>query len=191
MPPPYFVKSLWADYSIDGQTYQFNHLAERSFNVMDTNGIERSIAISYSDHVFTRDPKPGDDPKLAFPNCSREPYGLFCNQRYPLSLRLPNLVPEVANQRVWNLTRDDSYAQLPIVDVEGNARMYAIIFALHACRQGIPYDLHLRVRSAYICTDKPPATFGDVKFAYLAKLRLEGEHATMVFGKRRKVPKLP
>jgi hypothetical protein len=47
------------------------------------------------------------------------------------------------------------------------------------------------VRSAYICDDEPPDTYGEVKFSNLVKLRVSGKHPRKVTDRGRKRPKMP
>ena len=148
------------------------------------------MLVTFTDHVFTRDEVVGDIVALAFPNCSRTPRGYLCPDRYRMSLHLPGLLAGLAYQRVWNLTGEDPYAQLPILDDRGIRRLYAIVFTLDRLK-GLKTDLRLIVRSAYVCDRKPPDTFGEVRFAHLVRLRLERKHPKREYGDKRKRPKMP
>ena len=148
------------------------------------------MLVTFTDHVFTRDEVAGDLAASAFPNCSRTPRGYLCPDRYRLSSQLPGLISGLASQRVWNLTGEDRYAQVPIVDDQGVRRLYAIVFSLDRLK-GLATDLRLTVRSAHICDRKPPDTFGEVRFSHLVKLRLERKHPKREYGGNRKRPKMP
>ena len=87
MSGPYFQKQSWPAFTYQGQTYDFTHLDEHEVEVNDSGGTVRRIAISFSDHCFTREPETGDDPGLRYLDSTR-PTGYFCLERYQLSLGL-------------------------------------------------------------------------------------------------------
>lgn len=62
---------------------------------------------------------------------------------------------------------------------EDEEALYAIIFTLD------------KVRSAYLCREKAPDTFGEVKFKHLVRLRLENKHPARVYSAARKKPIMP
>ena len=43
-----------------GITYNLSHLDEYHFTVVDSDAQERRVAVTFSDHCFTRAPKPND-----------------------------------------------------------------------------------------------------------------------------------
>ena len=183
-------KPLWSPFESDGQTYVFDHLVEFDFTCRDSDGVERAIQVVFTDHVFTRDPESDDQRADAFPGCSRTPFGMFCPDRHRMSHRLPELIESMAANRVWALTGEDRYAQIPVVDDEGRRLLYAVIFSLDRLK-GDHRHLRMLVRSAHFCDRKPPDTFGEVKFAHLVKLRLGGKHPRKIFDRGRKRPKMP
>jgi hypothetical protein len=187
MPAPYLTNEIWSDFIHGANTHSFTHLQEIYINVADSSGIDRAIIATFSDHVFTRDPEVGDEHAAAFPGCSRNP-GFFCPERYAFSLQLPTVVPLVCGSKVWCLTGADRYAQIPVVTQAGAEHLYAIIFTLDKIK-GLPFDLHMQIRSAYPCTRKVPDTFGEVKFKHLARLRVENKHPKKNHERGRKVPK--
>jgi len=189
MPAPYLTKAIWPDFTIAEVTHSFSHLQEVCFDVTDSSTTNRQVIATFSDHVFTRDAEDGDDQATVFPLCSRNP-GIFCSERYAFSLQLPTVVPLICGSKVWCLTGADRYAQLPVVTQDGVEHLYAIIFTLDRIR-GLPFDLHMQIRSAYPCTRKVPDTFGEVKFKHLARLRVENKHPRKNHERGRKVPKKP
>lgn len=113
----------WPNFTLVSECYTFGHLVDFTFVCFDSSGTERSVLVTFTDHVFTRDEVAGDLAASAFPNCSRTPRGYLCPDRYRMSLQLPGLISGVASQRVWNLTGEDRYAQVPIVDDQGVRRL--------------------------------------------------------------------
>lgn len=184
------VKPKWPPFDVDGANYTFEHLADFSFTCRDSDGSERAVLVSFTDHVFTRDPEIGDLPAKAFPDCSRTPHGYVCPTRYRMSFQLPKLIEQVAAQKVWSLSGADRYAQVPVVDDQGTKLLYAIIFTLDRIT-GREEPLRMLIRSAHLCDRKAPDTFGEVRFAHLVKLRLERKHPNKNFNKGRKQPKMP
>ena len=66
MAGPYFLKSSWPSFVYKGATYDLIHLDEYEFTVMDSDGVERRIVVTFSYHCFTRDPEDSDDLALRF-----------------------------------------------------------------------------------------------------------------------------
>jgi hypothetical protein len=80
MSGPYFQKQSWPAFIYQGQTDEFTHFDEYEVEVVDSQQTARRIAISFSDHCFTREPEPGDDPALLYPHGTRA-NGHFCIKR--------------------------------------------------------------------------------------------------------------
>lgn len=99
MPSPYITKSLWPDYTCGDAEYSFQHLSELTLTLQDSASVERRVIVTFSDHVFTRDPAPGDTERDAFPACSRTPYGVLCPVRYSFSSHLPQVIPDICAAR--------------------------------------------------------------------------------------------
>ena len=189
MPPPFFQQKQWQPFTTGGVTYTFDHLAEFAFNIVDSAGNNRKIAVSYSDHVFTRDGTAGEDASNMFPGCSRE-YGIICPERYSLSLELKSHIEHASKGDVWIVDGDTRYAHMPIITCEGKQHLAAIVFSLERVR-GLPLDIHMRVRSAHLCDWKVPATFGSVKFKHLVRRTVEGKPPPKRYDRDRKQPKKP
>lgn len=187
MPAPYFSKG-WPSYSVGEVTYEFAHLDECYMQASDSLGAERSIAVTYSDHVFTRDPMPSEDEISAFPGSLRNPFGVLCPTRYRMSVTLPAIVAGIPGQRIWNLAKDDRYAHVPILGEDGVEQLYSVVFSLDPVKRHIPYDFRLHIRTAYPCDRKVPDTFGNVRFSHLLMLRENGLHPQRNYAKGRKVP---
>lgn len=180
----------WPPFALGETVYSFDHLVDFAFTCKDSEGTERSVLVTFSDHVFTRKAESDDKPAEAFPECSRTPHGYVCPTRYRMSFQLPALIEKVAGQKVWLLTGDDRYAQIPVVDDEDRKLLYAVIFSLER-NKGREYPLRMYVRSAHLYDRKPPDTFGEVKFAHLLKLRVANKHPPKNHDRGRKRPKMP
>ena len=186
MAGPYFQTVSWPAFTYQGVTYSLTHLDEYEFTVKDTDGVERRIAVTFADHCFTRKPEPGDDPALVYPASDRQP-GHFCIDRYHLSLALAGHLSQAARGKVWTV-RDDTFAVIPIVDYVGKRMLYGILFSLDRVK-GLPVDLHMRIKTAYPCTEKDIQTFGEVRFRHLVALRMKGKNPGRITSQHRRVPK--
>jgi hypothetical protein len=60
MNGPYFQKQSWSSFTYQGDAYDLTHLDEYEVEVADSQGTKRQIAVSFSDHCFTREPEAGD-----------------------------------------------------------------------------------------------------------------------------------
>lgn len=163
-----------------------NHLNEYEFTVKDTDNAERRIAVTFSDHCFTRKPEIGDDLALVYSTSDRHP-GHFCFDRYHHSLRLIEHIAQAAVGKVWTV-QGDSYAVIPTVDHSGKRLLYGIVFSLDRVT-GLPVHLHMRIKTAYPCTEKDIVTFGEVRFRHLVALRMRGKRPGRITDRHRKVPK--
>jgi hypothetical protein len=187
MSGPYFQKRSWTAFVYQGQTYEFTHLDEYEIEVVDSEEKTRRIAITFSDHCFTRQPEGGDDPMLCYPQSSRSP-GYFCTDRYRLSLGLVQHIERATQRIVWNI-RDGNFAIIPIVNHQGVKVPYGIVFSLDRVK-GLPVDLHMRVETAYPCDEKDVVTYGSVRFAHLVTLRMQGRNPKRILDRHRKRPRM-
>lgn len=189
----YFQKALWKPFVYQGATYELAHLNEYQFSVIDTDAMERCIVVSFSDHCFTRDHEANDEPALIYPESSRNP-GVFSLDRYRHSLNIVGHIANAAKGKVWNASRyhgyQDNFAAIPTVDNEGRSVLYAIIFSLERSSKDVPVDLHMRIRSAYPCDQKPIPTFGEVRFSKLVALCMKGKTPVRITEPTRKKPRL-
>lgn len=87
------------------------------------------------------------------------------------------------------MTGDDRYGQIPTVDEEGSLSFYAIVFSLEKAK-GMPFSLHMRVRTAFPCDRDPPDTFGSVKFKHLVELRVKNKRPPKGYDRKRRKPTL-
>lgn len=182
-------------------TYDLTHLDEYEFSVVDTDKVTRCIAVTFTDHCFTRDPEPRDDPFLIYPNCSRAP-GHFCVVplkglppsglisydfffRYHLSLGIRKHIDLAINGQVWN-GAGENFIIISAADQNGKSVTYGVFFSLDRTK-GLPVDLHMRVRTAFP-SDTKIATFGAVRFRNLVALRMKGKRPGKVTGQHRKAP---
>lgn len=189
MAGPYFQKTRWVPFVYQGKTYDLAHLDEYEITVRDTGSVDRRIAVTFDDHCFTRKPDPGDDPALAYPASNRQP-GHFCFDRYGHTFDLRNYIEQMTRGEVWNV-EDENYALVPVVDHAGTSLFYAIVFSLDRRRGFPPIDLHMRVRTAYPCTDGIlTTTFGHVRFRHLVALRVKNDRPRKDYNPRRRMPRM-
>lgn len=187
MSGPYFHKQSWLPFIYQGTSYTLTHLDEYQIEVTDSAKVVRRIAVTFSDHCFTRKPEPGDDPALLYPASSRNP-GHFCVERYQHSLGLAGYIAQAVTHKVWHLGHE-GYAIVPTVDHQGNRTLYGIVFSLDAVT-GLPVHLHMRVKSAHPRDEREIPTFGVIKFAHLVKLRMQGKHPNRIMDKHRPKPRV-
>jgi hypothetical protein len=187
MSGPYFQKAPWPAFVYQDQRYCFDHLEEYIFCVNDAQSISRQIAVTFSDHCFTREWADGDDRQLIYPMSSRQS-GCFCFDRYQYSLDIRRHIQWATNGNVWN-SEGTNVAIIPTVIHQEQKMFYRILFSLDPVT-GLPMDLRMHVRSAHLCDKKAPDTFGHVRFSHLVSLRLQKKHPKKFFEHRRKRPRL-
>ncbi len=185
MSGPYFQPN-WAAFIYQGVPYDLAHLNEYELTVNDTATCDRRIAVTFSDHCFTRNPAPGDDAGLLYPASDRKP-GHFCFERYTQSLSLTAHIAKAVDGKVWTV-REDAFAILPTVDQSGRGVFYTIMFSLDRAT-GLPVHLHMRIKTAYPA-ETPPVTHGDVRFRHLVALRMQRQSPGRITGQHRRVPRL-
>lgn len=188
MPAPYFQKTSWPAFAYQGRHYDLSHLDEHQFEVTDSAGVTRRIAVTYSDHCFTRSPKPNDDPTIAYQYSDRRP-GHFCFVRYQLSLGLRDHLVALASGKVWTV-EGDNFAAFPVVTLREQAALYGIMFSLDRV-SGLPVHLHMRIKSAYLVDQKVPVTYGSIRFVRLVALRMQNRRPGRILDRNRRVPRLP
>jgi hypothetical protein len=186
MAGPYFQKKSWPSFAYQGTTHDLRHLDEYEFTIVDTEHLERRIAVTFADHRFTRAPLRGDNPALTYPYSDRRP-GYFCFDRYPLTFCLQEHINDASGGKVWNV-EGQQFAAVNEVDRSGNRVTYGIIFSLDRV-SGLPVHLHMRVKTAYPITQRL-LTFGSVRFPHLVALRMKGKRPNKITSARRKVPRI-
>jgi hypothetical protein len=186
MSGPYFQKESWPSFTHQGQSYDFTHLDEYQFEVTDSAGNARRIAVTFGDHCFTREPIDGDDPGLLYPQSTRRP-GYFCVERYQLSLNLVQHIARAATGKVW-VVRDATFAAIPTVNHRGDRVLYGVVFSLDPVK-GFPVHLHMRVETAYPCDESEIITYGNIRFAQLVKLRMQRKSPNRNFARHRPKPR--
>lgn len=188
MSGPYVQKRPWHEFIYQGTTYSLRHLDEYTFSVADTTGATRQIAVVFSDHCFTRTPRPDDDPALRYPQSDRNP-GSFCTERYAHSLNLLDHIAYATRGKVWTM-QDENFAIIPTVEHNGQPAYYGIIFSLDRVK-GLPIDLVMRVKTAFPYTNDRPITYGHSRFVHLVALRMAGKKGPgRITGQHRKWPAL-
>jgi hypothetical protein len=187
MSGPYFQKESWPAFVYQGQDYDLTHLDEYEIKAADSTGVSRRIAISFSDHCFTREPNSGDDPALRY-HASTRPVGYFCLERYQLSLSLGQHLAQALQGKVW-ITEGENFAAIPTIDQQGNKIFYGVVFSLDRVKK-LPVDLDMRVRTAYPCNNKEIMTYGNVRFSHLISLRMQGKRPNRNVQRHRPRPRL-
>ena len=188
MKGPYIQKKSWPAFAYQEQQYSLAHLDEYRFSMEDSRLKERRIVVTFGDHCFTRNCTLEDDPALTYPGSSRA-RGCFCVDRYRYSLGLRAHIERALNGKVWNAAGRDNYSIVPTVTRGGVKVLYSIVFSLEVVT-GLPVDLHMRVRTAYLCDQKSPTTFGEVRFQHLVALRMQKKHPKRISDRNRRKPKL-
>jgi hypothetical protein len=182
-----YFQDTWPPFVYRGVTYGFDHLDEYQVEVTDSKQKTRRIAVTFSDHCFTREPLSSDDPALAYRYSSRR-VGHFCTERYSHSLNLGGHIGYAIQRRVWHVL-DGGYAIVPVVTQQGVRMLYGIVFSLDRVK-GLPVDLHMRVKTAHPRDEREIVTFGEVRFAHLVTLRMEGKSPPRITAAHRKRPRL-
>lgn len=186
MGGPYFHKQSWGSFAVQGNSYDLTHLDEYEVEVADSQGILRKISIGFHDHCFTREPVAGDDADLRFPRSTR-PIGHFCVDRYQLSLGIRQHLAYAMQGKVW-IIEGENFAVIPTVDHKGNRILYGIIFSLDRVKK-LPVDLDMRIRTAYPCDATEIVTYGNVRFAHLVSLRMQGKRPNRNLTRHRPRPR--
>lgn len=168
-----FPNPRWPAFSFERRDYDLGHLDEFTFGVRDSRGVERQIAVTFSDHCFTRKATVGDDPALYYPQRDRSP-GCFCFDRYHHSFDLKMHITWAAGGKVWTV-QGDSFAIIPTLRHDGQPVLYGIVFSLQRVK-GLPIDLWMRVKTAFPYTESLPETYGSTRFAHLVSLIMSGKN---------------
>jgi len=180
---PYFQKTTWPEFVYQNEKYSFSHLREYELSVEDSSGVVRIIAVTFSDHCFTRGREPGDDLDLTYKGSDGRS---FCFERYKLTFDLVKHIENAVASLVWNVD-GDNFAVVPAVTQSGQRILYGIVFSLDPVK-GLPVKLHMRVKSAYPVDKKPLITYGFIRFRYLITVRMQNRRPTRNLSKHRKRP---
>ena len=175
---------------LDGELFEFEHLNDYHLVAQDSEGLERHIAVVFSDHCFTD--KEAEDPespqRFVYPQSSRKP-GYFCQRRYMHSLSIVQHIENAKEKSIWNAS-GQNLAIIPIVQDNGAPAHYAVLFSLRKWKGTPPYHLRMDIVSAYICDDLLQiATFGHIGFKKLVSLAMKNEQPKKNHSRRRKRPK--
>ena len=187
MKRPYIQKRSWPDFRYQGRRYSMSHLDEYRFSMRDQKDKVREVVVTFSDHCFTRKHAAGDERALIYPGSSRE-QGCFSFDRYAQSLHIRAYIEQALTGRIWNAGGGD-YSIIPTVTRGGEKLLYNIIFRLDPVT-GLPVDLHMAIRTAYLCEQAPPRTFGEVRFRHLVTLRMQKKHPKEIWDGSRRIPRL-
>jgi hypothetical protein len=187
MSGPYFHKHSWPTFVYQGQCYRLHHLDEYVLNTKDSKSVERRIAVSFTDHCFTRIWNPKDDPELIYPASSRGPGpGCFCFTRYCYSFTLQGVIQQALDGKAWNVTHNN-FAIVSAVTHHNVNMLYSIIFSLEPV-SGLPVDLHMQIQSAHLRDEKELTTYGWIRFRHLITLRMQNKRPPKNHDQRRNKP---
>ena len=189
MTGPYIQKNSWKSFAHDGLEYDLTHLNEHEIQVLDSTNLERRIAVTYSDHCFTRDRQLGDDPALTYPDSSRIS-SCFSFERHQHSLSLPKHINSIATSKAWNVDGQHFALLPPVINSDGDKVYYAIMFSLDPLK-GLPIHLHMRIQTAHPrIAGSTINTYGFVSFPLLVSLRCQSKHPKKIYDRNRKRPNL-
>lgn len=181
----FYLQDTWGSFLYQGSRFDLTHLDEYQFSIEDSEKISRKIAVTFSDHCFTREFIDGADRGLIFAGGSRN-QGIFCAERYSYSLRIREHINYAVSGHIM-LSEGDNYAIVPTVDKNGSSVLYGILFSLDKA-SGLPFDLHMRVKSAHLRDTKELITHGKTRFSHLVNLRMKGQRPKKNYGSRRHKP---
>jgi len=134
--------------TIRGVTYEMDHLEPLRFEVPNSEGILRSVLVSFSCHCFTAGLKAHHAPDLIYAH--RGEKRAFEIDRHTLSLQLPGMITALGTRTVYKSTNHKSdnfffWRQNP----RGFFGPYLVFFNVVAAKQAGVQAL-MNVESAYI-----------------------------------------
>ena len=110
----------------------------------------------------------------------------WCATSSPWTLR--QQLARAIQGKVWTI-ESENFAAVPTIDHQGNRILYGIVFSLDRVKK-LPIDLDMRVRTAYPCDAAELVTYGNVRFAHLITLRMQGKRPNRNFNRHRPRPRL-
>jgi hypothetical protein len=147
------LRLAWTSHIYEGKTYKFAHLEPHTETfVRPADGELPSesftVDVRYTDHCFTRKPKPGEvyDPSLVYANGEKK-IRLFCPRRNELSKLLPELIRSLPNNKPQHNGVNGNFFTRDLLDLQGNPVKYVIIFSVRKSGKG---RMELLVETAYI-----------------------------------------
>jgi hypothetical protein len=185
----YYFQAPWPAFAWNGVTYDLSHLNEYvvEVEVDSKSGLRRCIAVTFGDHCFTRKPGAYDGTDLYYPASDRNP-GCFCFVRYGCSKKIREHIAWAINGKVWTVD-GDSLAIIRVIETDSSEVYYGIVFSLERVT-GLPVQLRMRVKTAFVYDESIPITYGSVRFRHLVKLTLERKRVGRIVGSNRKWPQL-
>jgi hypothetical protein len=180
------VSQKWGVFKHGDESFDLSHLDDRVVVVRVAN-VAIGIVVRFSDHCFTEDAIEGDV-RPVFQGSTRDD-GRFCSKRHAASLKIWDCLTYAMNGRVW-FGQSDRYLVVSIdLGEDENPRYYVIPFTLERFKGVKDVSLLMRVRSAFLRTpDRHIATFGEVRFANLVTLTLNGKSPKRIDAQNRKKP---
>jgi hypothetical protein len=136
----------------EGQTYKFTHLEPHTETFVrpaakDQPSESFTVDIRYSDHCFTRSPRPGENypAELVYRNGDKK-IRLFCPKRNEMSKLLPNLIRSLPDRKPQHNGNNGNFFTIDAMDLNGDPVKYIIIFNVRKSGKG---RMELLVETAY------------------------------------------
>jgi len=142
----------WRATSIGGNIYDLSHLDEFDFDfvVPAKDGKPEQvyrINVLFSMHCFTRGIREGESYHYELTYSDNRETRLFDEQRYRLSLRLPDIIRNIGGRQCFH-TGHGNFFTVEAVSDDGNSEKYWIYFKMS--RGSKRSGLNLYVESAYV-----------------------------------------
>ena len=110
-------------------------------------GRDLAVSVAFSNHCYTE----GFDAERHGPEqiIARDAGGprVFCPIRHGLSIRLPDIVTRLPDEKVYQTTQRRNYVYAAPLDIEG--QVYDVFFMLQRAEKVPDIDLRMTIESAY------------------------------------------
>lgn len=159
--------NFFANVHHNGETYSLAHLNpfEMGFYGQKVKK-ELTLSVIFSDHCFT---ERSDKQR-------RTSERVFSLERFNLSLKLPEIMRGMCNEKVkvYQTSARRNFAY--VVQIENNGQKYNVFFEVRKNRKPHQTDLVLRVESAYVFDDGNELQYsGNIRFLILCQKIYLGE----------------
>ncbi|ADW71457.1 hypothetical protein [Granulicella tundricola] len=155
----------WRSFNYGGKTHTFPQLEPDTFVFVRPDSKEApsekfTVDIRYTDHCFTRSPRPGEEYDLSQVWSMRtlgngvKKVRLFCPMRNELSKLLPDLIRSFPDKKPHHNKEKRNFFTVDTLTYQGNPVKYDIIFSVRKSGKG---RLELLVETAYVDEPDYPA----------------------------------
>jgi hypothetical protein len=141
--------------SFSGQEFSIDHLAPASISCPCTDiGRDLVIGVAFANHCYTEsfDGSRHDIEQIIVRDTSGP--RVFCPIRHGLSLRLPEVVRQLPNAKVYQTTQQRNYVYAVPLEIEGHE--YLVFLTLHRAKSEPGTDLWMTIESAYSAENPIP-----------------------------------